>query len=223
MKLSLYSKYQNSAGERVRIALALKNIDYEYIAVGSADDVTPQQYAKINPQGLLPALKIDHQVIPQATAILEYLEQVFPQCTLLPTDPILRAQSRGFAQHIVSEMHAIDVVRVRRFLSDKLSVGQAGIEAWQQNWNDLGFAALQTMLAERKTDWAFCFGDNAGWADIHLVPQVRKATSRFGLDLTRYPHIHRIYNQCVKLPAFIAASPMTQTDHPHNKMRKTHD
>ena len=129
MTPTLYSNYLNSAGERVRIALALKGIDYDYVSVGQMGwDV----YETINPQRLMPALKIGDHIVPQATAILEYLEETYPEPALLPADPVLRAQARGFAQHVVSEMHAIDVIRVRRFLHHELGVGEAGIDHWQR-------------------------------------------------------------------------------------------
>lgn len=214
MSLTLYSKYQNSAGERVRIALALKGIDYTYISVGSDGGISWGDYEIINPQRLMPALKIGDVVLPQATAILEYLEEVFPNRNLLPTDPVLRAQVRGFAQHIVSEMHAIDVSRVRRFLHDDLRVDDAGVDIWQRHWFSKGFVALEEFLARSQISWRYCFGETPGWADIHLIPQVRKGLTRLNLDMTRYPLINQIYKNCVELPAFSAASPEAQTDFP---------
>lgn len=214
MTLTLYSKYRNSAGERVRIALALKNIDYTYIPVGSSCQVSWADYRKINPQELMPALKIGEEIVPQSGAILDYLEEMFPDPSLLPNDPVIRAQARGFAQHIVSEMHAIDVVRVREFLQGELGVDRAGIDAWQTHWLAKGFTALEELLVRRKTLWRYCFSDTPGWADLHLVPQVRKGISRFDLDLTQYPLIGNIYKNCVDLPAFIAAAPEAQIDFP---------
>lgn len=214
MTLTLYTKHSNSAGERVRIALALKGIDYSYVSIGSTGDITWDEYENINPQRLMPALKIGEEIVPQATAILEYLEEIFPNSALLPSDPVLRAQARGFAQHIVSEMHVIDVIRVRHFLRDELRVDQSGIDTWQSHWFAKGFTALENILARRATPWRFYFGDTPGWADLHLIPQVRKTVTRFNLDLTRYPHIETIFKDCTGLPAFIAASPSEQTDFP---------
>lgn len=214
MQLSLYSKYRNSAGERVRIGLALKGIDYVYCPVGSTADIGLDEYTKINPQKLMPALKVGEIIIPQATAILEFLEEEYPNPRLLPQDAILRAQIRAFAQHIVSEMHAIDVVRVRKFLKNNLQVNQIGIEAWQNNWTSLGFNALEIQLANNKIKWIYCFTNSPGWAEIHLIPQVRKAVDQLKLNLDPYPNIQRIYNECITLPAFIAASPKNQIDSP---------
>jgi maleylacetoacetate isomerase len=211
MTLTLYSNYVNSAGERVRIALALKDIDYEYVSVG---DISWEVYERINPQRLMPALKIGDQIVPQATAILEYLEETYPKPALLPADPVLRAQARAFAQHVVSEMHAIDVIRVRRFLHNELGVDQTGIDHWQRHWFAKGFAALETLLVRRPTAWPFCFGDTPGWADLHLTPQVTKGLSRFNVDMSPYPLIDCIHKACVTLPAFIAATPAEQSDYP---------
>jgi len=209
--LTLYSAYLNSAGERVRTALALKDIDYTYISVR---EIGWDAYRQVNPQGLMPALKIGDAIIPQATAILEYLEETYPEPPLLPADPVVRAQARGFAQHIVSEMHAIDVIRVRRFLHSGLNVDDAGIAHWQQHWFAVGFTALEELLRRRQTDWRYCYSDAPGWADLHLVPQVRKAIDRFKIDMRPYPLIDGIYRVCIDQPAFMAAAASAQPDYP---------
>jgi len=214
MTLTLYSKFRNSAGERVRIGLALKGVNYDYVPVGSGGQIGWDAYAEINPQRLMPALKINETVVPQATAILEYIEEVFPEPRLLPLDPVARAQARGFAQHITSEMHAVDVIRVRRFLHNELEVDESGLAHWQRHWMTKGLTALEQCLSRREKNWTFCFGQTPGWADIHLVPQVRKGLSRFGLDLSPYPLISGIFETCVSLPAFIEASPQNQVDYP---------
>jgi len=211
MRPTLFSNYVNSAGERVRIALALKGVEYEYISVGQ---LGWDAYEKINPQRLMPALKIGDHVVPQSTAILEYLEECYPNPALLPSDPLARALARGFAQHITSEMHAIDVIRIRRFLSNELGVDSGGIDHWQRHWFAKGFTALEELLARRKTFSPYCYGDEPGWADLHLVPQVRKGLSRFEVDMSPYPLIAGIFGNCVDHPAFIAASPERQVDYP---------
>ncbi len=203
-KLTLYSNYVNSAGERVRIALGLKGIDYDYVSVGQLGWAA---YEKINPQRLMPALDIGGTIVAQATAILEYLEETYPEPALLPADPVRRALARGFGQHITSEMHAIDVIRVRRFLHGELGLDQAGIDRWQRHWFHTGFAALEELLRRREDAWPFCYGDDAGWADLHLIPQVRKGLTRFDVDMTPYPLIDAIYRRCADLPAFLAAPP----------------
>jgi maleylacetoacetate isomerase len=113
--MRLISRWQNSAGERVRIALNLKGITYRYVPVSSLE---PGEYRRLNPQGLLPALDIGGHIVPQSSAILAYIEETYPDPNLLPEDPALRAEARGFAAHIASEMHALTVQRVRQFLRD---------------------------------------------------------------------------------------------------------
>ena len=143
----------------MRIAMALKKLSYTHVSVGH---IGWEAFREINPQGLMPALEVDGHIIQQATAILEWLEETHPERPLLPSDPILRAQARGFAQHIVSEMHAIDGL-------DKLA-----IDKWQRHWFQRGFAALEEQLLRRGTQWRFCYGETPGWADIHSIPQVQK-------------------------------------------------
>jgi len=209
--LILFSNYVNSAGERVRIALGLKGLAYEYV---SAVQLGIAQYRAINPQCLMPALKLGETIVPQATAILEFLEETWPEPALLPADPVLRATVRGFAQHITSEMHAIDVIRVRRFLHNSLAVDEAGLKRWQHHWFVTGFSALEAMLEQRETGWPCCYGDGPGWADLHLVPQVRKGLTRFELDMAPYPKLLRAYETAITHPAFIAAEPRNQPDYP---------
>ena len=211
MTLTLYSRYLNSAGERVRIALGLKQIPYEYVSI---DSLGWDAWIALNPQGLVPAMRIGERVVAQSSAILEYLEETFPDVPLLPPDPVRRAEARGFAQHIVSEMHAVDVIRIRRFLHQELRVEKDGIDHWQRHWLAVGFAALEKHLKSRPEPWTFCFGETPGWADLHLVPQVRKGLSRFGLDLSPYPLIAAIHARCADLPAFVAATPEAQPDYP---------
>jgi maleylacetoacetate isomerase len=211
MSLTLYTNYLNSAGERVRIALALKEIDYDYVSVGQ---IGWDAYREINPQGLMPALKINDQIVAQSTAILEFLEENYSTRPLLPADPVMRARARAFAQHITSEMHAIDVIRVRRFLNKKLGVDESGIKLWQLHWFQVGFAALEEILVRRETAWPYCFGSEPGWADLHLVPQVAKGVTRFSIDMSSFPLIQGIFERSEAHPAFIAATPKMQPDYP---------
>jgi len=210
MKLRLYSNSFNSGGERVRIALALKQIDYEYISI---QDIGFDAYRAINPQALLPTLAVDETLLTQSTAILEYLEEICPEPALLPNDPLLRGLARGFGQAVASEMHAIDVGRVRRFLGDELGVTDGQLEQWSDHWMRDGFTALEALLQRSAAQTPFCYGDNPGWADLFLAPQVRKGLTRFDLDITPYPLIAAVYSQCEKHPAFIAAAPEQQPDY----------
>lgn len=208
--MKLYSRWQNSAGERVRIALNLKGIPYDYVAVGS---LPPGAYKRMNPQGLMPTLEVDGRFIAQSGAILEFLEETHPQPPLLPADPVLRAQARAFGAHIAAEMHAIMVSRVRGFLADGLAVDEAGVDRWVKHWTAVGFTALEAALAGRPEQWPFCFGAEPGWADIHLVPQMANAR-RAACDLTAYARLRAVEANCIGLEAFKRARPEAQPDFP---------
>ncbi len=208
--MRLISRWQNSAGERVRIALNLKGIAYQYVAVGS---LPPGEYRRLNPQGLLPTLEVEGRSIAQSAAILEFLEETHPSPKLLPADPVLRAQARAFGAHIAAEMHAITVSRVRKFLEAELALDKEGVERWVQHWLELGFAALEAALAGRDRAWSFCFGEAPGWADLHLIPQLA-AARRLGFDVTPYERLLAVEANCVGLDAFRRARPDAQPDFP---------
>ncbi len=208
--MRLYTRWQNSAGERVRIALNLKGIDYEYVAVGA---LPPGEYRRINPQGLMPTLEVEGRFIAQSGAILEYLEERWPDPPLLPADPVLRAQARAFGAHIAAEMHAITVIRVRKFLAEGMGLADDKVAEWVGHWTEEGFAALEATLARRETSWPFCFGETPGWADLHLVPQLA-ASRRLGADLSRYARLLAVEANCVGLDAFKRARPEAQPDYP---------
>ncbi len=207
--MQLYSRWQNSAGERVRIALNLKGLAYEYVAVGS---LRPGEYRAINPQGLLPVLRVGRHVIAQSTAILEYLEDTHPW-PLLPADPILRAQARAFAQLITSDLHPINNSRVREYLKVRLGASETGVQAWYEHWISVALTALEATLAARSVDWPFCFGDAPGWADLHLAPQMANAR-RFGCDLSPYPLLGSVASRCRSRDEFRRARPEAQSDYP---------
>ena len=211
--MRLFTRWRNSAGERVRIALNLKQIAYDYVSVGS---LSRDEYLAINPQGLMPALEVDGRVFAQSAAILAFLEETFPDPPLLPADPLLRAEARAFAAHIAAEMHAITVNRVRKFLESDLGLGEDGVARWAAHWHDLALSALEAALARRATDWPFCFGETPGWADLHLVPQLA-ASHRLGVDVSPYRRLLAVEANCVDLDAFQRARPEAQPDYPVGK------
>ena len=207
---TLYSNAFNSAGERVRIALALKEIDYNYVSV---QDIGWSAYRKINPQALLPTLEVDGQLLVQSTAILEFLEERHPQPALLPQDAVMRTHARAFAQAVACEMHAIDILRTRKFMHDELAVSQTGIERWTDHWFHLGMEALEAFLDRRVVPWRYCYGDEPGWADVFLVPQLNKSVGRYFQDISAYPLTEQVYRRCIAHPAFAAAAPEQQPDY----------
>ena len=205
--MRLYTQSRNSAGERVRIALHLKGIDYDYVSIPA---LPPGDYRRINPQGLMPALEIDGNVIAQSTAILEFLEETHPSPPLLPTDPVQRGEIRGFAQLIASDLHPLNNYRIRRYLGTRLRAGEAEILAWYRHWVAVALAALEETL-RRRAPSAFCFGEAPGWADLHLVPQLSTAR-RFGCDLAAFSRLLAAEARCTELDAFRRARPEAQAD-----------
>jgi maleylacetoacetate isomerase len=210
--MRLLSRWQNSAGERVRIALHLKAISFTYVPVSA---LAPGEYVRLNPQGLLPALDIDGRIIAQSSAILDYLEGTYPQPSLLPADPVVRAEARAFAALIASEMHSLSVQRVRRFLQSDMGVDDDKVATWVNHWLVLGLEALEETLRRRPIQWSFCFGTDPGWADLHLVPQL-SAARRLGIDLSAYALLLLTEERCNELEAFQLARPEAQADFPRS-------
>lgn len=214
MTLRLHNFFRNSAGHRVRIALALKGLDYDYISV----DIGPQggaqksqAYLKLNPQGLIPTLEHDGRIITQSLAIIEYLEEIFPAPPLMPDDPVTRAQVRAFATAIAAEMHALNNSGVHRYLASEMKLDETKRQQWYGHWAVKGFTALEELLAANPQT-SFCFGDRPTIADIFLVPQ-HLNYRRFNIDLAAFPRINRIVTHCESLPAFKAAAPEAQPDY----------
>ena len=207
--MRLFSYHRNSAGERVRIALNLKRLAYDYVSAPALG----AEYRRINPQGLMPALQVGGTIIAQSSAILEYLEEVHPLPPLLPADPLLRARIRGFAALITADLHPLNNNRVQRYLETSLGLAAAPRRAWYHHWVATGLDALEELLRRREHAWPFCFGDAPGWADLHLVPQLRNAR-RFDCDLVPYPLLCAIDAQCRDRPEFRLALPEHQPDYP---------
>jgi maleylpyruvate isomerase len=207
--MRLYTAAQNSAGERVRIALNLKGLAYEYVSIPS---LSKGEYRRLNPQGLMPAIEIDGRVVAQSTAILEYLEEMHPAPPLLPSDPIQRAEARAFGQAIAADLHPIANYRVRKYLGAQMGQSEAAILAWYQHWVAAAFSGLEENLRRHTRATRFCFGNEPGWAECHLVPQLANAR-RFGCDLSAYPLLVAIDAQCAGLDAFRRARPEAQGDY----------
>ena len=208
--LKLYSMNFNSAGQRVRTALHLKEVPFEYVSVR---EIGWDAYRKINPQGLMPTLDVDGQLIPQSTAIFEYIEETYPDPPLLPADPIERAQCRAFAQFVGSDMHPIHVGRIRRYLMSEFGATEDQTQAWYCHWMSVGLTALEEMLRRRPRASKFCFGDRPTMADLYLVPQVMNGR-RHNCDMSGFPRVTAIDEACRALRAFQAGMPERQPDHP---------
>jgi len=210
--MKLYGFSRSSAAFRVRIALNLKGLEYENASVHlrKREQEAPD-YLAVNPQGLVPALEIDGHTLIQSPAILEYLDERYPEQPLLPADPFDRARVRALAAIVACDIHPIDNLRVLRYLVRPLGHDETAIADWFNHWIEAGFRALEPLLAGDNRTGAFCHGDSPGLADITLVPQVFNSY-RYPFDLSRFPTIQRIYQTCMKLDAFAAADPRSQPD-----------
>lgn len=212
----LYGYWRSTAAWRVRLALNLKGLEWEYRAVHLVRDGGEQrqpEFLALNPQGLVPALAIDGQLLTQSLAIIEYLDETRPEPPLLPPDAAGRARVRSLAQLVAADLHPLNNLRVLQYLGDPLQVGEEGRNAWYRHWVEVGLAALETRLAGEAATGRFCHGDTPGLADCCLVPQLYNAR-RYDCPLDPYPTLVRIESACLELDAFRAATPDRQPDAP---------
>jgi maleylacetoacetate isomerase len=211
--MKLYSYFRSSAAFRVRIALNLKKLDYETAAIHlRRNEQTKPDYCGVNPQGLVPTLEDGGRTLIQSLAIIEYLDEIHPEPPLLPNDPADRARVRALADIVACDIHPINNLRVLRYLTHQLGHDEAVIGHWYNHWIGAGFAAIEPLLARDPRTGAFCHGDAPSLADVALIPQVVNA-ERYRLDLAPYPTLTRIYENCMRLDAFIAAHPSRQPDY----------
>jgi maleylacetoacetate isomerase len=210
--LQLYTYYRSQASFRVRIALNLKGLKREdtFLHLEKGDQFAPD-YRALNPQMVVPTL-IDGDVkLFQSLAILEYLDEKYPNPALLPKDVAARAWVRGFALLSVADTHPLVVPRVRHYLLDDLHLTQDQLLGWVRHWIGTGLAAMETLLAEHRESGDFCHSDAPTIADICLVPPVASAKT-FGTDLTPYRRVMRIHDHVMAIPAFADAHPAKQPD-----------
>ena len=214
--LRLYSYWRSSAAYRVRIGLNLKGLPYDTVPVHLLRDGGQQHapdYAAQNPQQLVPTLLHGERIIRQSLAILEYLDELWPEPPLLPAEARDRAHVRGLAQLVACDIHPLNNLRVLQHFEREWNVPQAERDAWVRHWIETGFAAMERLLAEDAATGTYCHGELPGLADCCLVPQVYNAR-RFGVDMAAYPTIARIDAACLALPEFDAARPENQADAP---------
>lgn len=210
--MKIHGYFRSSAAYRVRIALNLKGLDCETSLVNlQAGDQFSAAYRAINPQGRVPALEVDGRILVQSLAIIEYIDEIFPDPPLLPSDPLARGRVRGMANIIACDIHPLNNLAVLNYLKDELSVDEERRTLWYQHWVRQGFDGLEPILAQSSETGNFCHGDSPGLADICLVPQVFNA-QRFNCDLSPYPTIGRIYDACMSLDAFDKAQPSNQPE-----------
>jgi len=198
----------------VRIGLNLKGLAHQITPVHLVRDGGQQHsegYAALNPQELVPTLVHGECVVRQSMAILEYLDEVFPDPSLLPDDALGRARVRALAQLVACDIHPLNNLRVMQFFSDTWHVPQPERDDWTKHWMQVGFDAMERMLVESVETGRFCHGDTPTLADCCLVPQLFNAR-RFNVDLSAYPTLVRIEEACLRLEAFDAARPENQAD-----------
>jgi len=209
---ALYTFFRSSTSYRVRIALSLKGLDYEahFVSLPKMEHKA-EAYAAVNPQGLVPTLIEDGRAIAQSLAILEYLDEVYPEPPLLPQDPFERAYVRGLSQVIACEMHPLNNVRVLKWLKARWGLSDADTDEWYAHWIAEGFRGFEAMLTKEGRTGLYCLGDRLTLADVCLVPQVANAR-RFRCDLSPFPLLVAIADRVAALPAVASAAPALQPD-----------
>ena len=210
--MQLYSFFRSGTSHRLRIALNLKGLATEYVAVDLRTEAHQSaEYKALNPQGLVPTLVKDGKVMTQSPAIIEWLEETHPTPALLPTSPDDRAHVRALAAMVACDIHPINNRRILEYLRHTLKTDEAAINTWCAHWITLGFDAYEALLAADPKRAGFSFGDRPGLADVYLVPQVESAR-RFKLDMARWPLITAVDAACMALAAFQKAAPAQQPD-----------
>ena len=203
--MELFNYFRSSASYRVRIALALKGLDYDYRSVHLVrNEHLQESYAAVSASRLVPMLRDGDQTLTQSLAIMEYLEETRPQPPLLPTAAADRAWVRSLAMDIACEIHPLNNLRVLRYLVDGLKVSEDDKDRWYRHWVETGLQVVDSRLAARPG--TYCFGDTPGLADCTLVPQIFNA-KRFKCKLDHVPNVMRVFDACMKLDAFEKTRP----------------
>ena len=211
--MKLFGFYLSSAAYRVRIALNLKGVEYEQVSLKlRAGEHKQADYMDLNPQGLVPALALSgaasDTILFQSMAILEYLEEVYPDPPMLPEHPALRAQVRAVADNIACDIHPLNNLRILLYLKNELGQDDETINTtWYHQWLKSGFDGIERQIGANP----FCFGETPGLADVCLIPQVYNAR-RFEFDLEPYEKIRAVDEACLAHEAFDRALPENQPD-----------
>lgn len=216
--MQLLNYFRSSASYRVRIAMNLKGLPFDYKPihlVRHGGEQRSPEFLALNPDGLLPVFIDDTRepamVLTQSLAIIEYLDEIEPEPPLLPREATERARVRALALNVACEIHPLNNLRVLRYLTQVLKIDEAAKTAWYRHWVESGLQALETQLAASPATGTFCHGDTPTLADITLVPQIFNG-QRFGCDFSQMPTVMRIHEACMALDAFAAAGPGVQPD-----------
>ncbi len=210
--MELYSYFRSSASYRVRIALALKGLPYDYRAVHLVkNEQTGPAYSALSATRLVPLLKDGDALISQSLAIIEYLEETHPLPPLLPPDALGRARVRALALDIACEIHPLDNLRVLRYLVRDMKISEEDKNRWYAHWVEDGLAAVERQLTDSAATGTYCHGDTPTLADAVLVPQIYNA-QRMQCRLDHVPTVMRVFESCMQLDAFKAAHPSACPD-----------
>ena len=210
--MKLHNFWRSGTSHRTRIALNLKGLDVEYVAVHLGKEAhLSAAFKVVNPQQLVPALEVGEQVLIQSPAIIEWLEERYPTPALLPTDADGRAHVRALAAIVGCDIHPINNRRILEYLRKTFGADEAAVNTWCGTWIAAGFDAFEALLAADPARGRFSFGDTPTLADCYLIPQVESAR-RFQVDLSRWPLISAIDAACAELDAFRRAAPAAQPD-----------
>ena len=212
MSITLYTYFRSSAAFRVRIALELKGLKHQDVYVHlRKNEQMSQAFRDLNPQGFVPTLIHAGHAISQSLAIIEYLDEVFPDLPLLPNDPLSRARVRQIAYAIACDIHPINNLRVRRFLIREYGKNETDIDDFMRYWIEQGFDALEKMIGGHPQTGRFCHGEQPTMADLCLIPQIANART-VNMDINRWPTLRAIEKSAYEMPAFVAAQPKSQAD-----------
>lgn len=210
--MKLYGFFRSGTSHRLRIALNLKGLSFDAVAVDlRTEQHSAEAYKAINPQGLVPALVSNGEVYIQSPAIIEWLEETHPQPPLLPVGATDRAHVRALAALVGCDIHPVNNRRILETLRHEFGADEAAINRWCSRWISDGFDAFEALLARDAKRGNFCFGSTPTLADVYLVPQVESA-KRFKVDIARWPHIQAVEAACMQLDAFKLAAPALQPD-----------
>jgi len=211
MGMKLYSFFRSSASFRVRIALALKGLNYDYVSVhlGSGQQFQ-DDFAAVSTDALVPVLEIDTLYLTQSMAIIEYLDEKYPQPALLPSDAVGKWRVRSLSQTIACEIHPLNNLRVLKYLTGSLKLDEDTKNTWYHHWVRSGLEAFEKQL-HHPSSGRFCHGDQPSMADCVLVPQIFNA-NRFKVDLNGLERTMQVFDACMALPPFMQAQPSACPD-----------
>ena len=208
--MQLYNYFRSSASYRVRIALALKGLDYDYIPVHLVKrEHLDDAYTAVSASRLVPTLQDGDALLSQSLAIIEYLDETHPQPPLLPADPLGRARVRAIAQDIACEIHPLNNLRVLRYLTHDLKLSEDDKNRWYRHWVETGLESVERQLAAQPA--RYCHGDTPTLADLTLVPQIFNA-QRFNCRTDHVPQVMRVFDACMQLEAFSQTQPSACPD-----------